>query len=84
MNKERFNLIIKIVERADKMNLMMFDRMSLIMDLEIADNEYNLRLKDLLIADNFNFGHDIVGIQNNIDRNNSKMTEYFIPRFAEN
>jgi hypothetical protein len=60
----------------------MFDRFSLIMDLECADNEFNLRLNDFLNADDFNFTHDIVGIQNNINRQIMKFENCFVPRFA--
>lgn len=42
-----------------------------------------LRLQDLLEADDFNFIHDIVGIDNYIDRTTGKLTGFFEPRFAE-
>lgn len=54
------------------------------MDLENADNKFNLRLNELLGADDFNFAHDIVGIVNNIDRNNPTEFNYFVPRYANN
>lgn len=76
------DLMGDIAKRADEMNLLMFDRMSLIMDLEVATREFNLRLEELLNADNFNFSHDVVGIQQNIDRENVKMNGVFVPRFA--
>lgn len=80
--KQRFDLIMKIVDRAEEMGLIALDRLTLSIDLEFADNKFDLRLDDLLNADNFNFSHDIVGIQNNIDRWNEKMDETFVPRFA--
>ena len=83
MRKERLELIMKIAERAEELDLLMFDRLSLIMDLDFADSKFNLRLKELLNADNFNFSHDIVGIQQNIDRQNKTMSDFFVPRFAE-
>lgn len=82
MSKENFELIVDIAKRAEKMNLLMFNRMSLITDLEHAAEEFNLRLTEFLNADDFNFSHDIVGIQNNIDRQNGKMQGIFVPRFA--
>lgn len=82
MKKDQLELMEKIVKRADDLGILMFDRMSLWMDLEVATKEYDLRLEELLNADNFNFAHDIVGIQNHIDRRESKMDEIFIPRFA--
>lgn len=41
-----------------------------------------LRLQELLKADNFNFGHDILGIRNCIDRETGKLVGHFRPRYA--
>lgn len=81
-NEETFLKIVDITKRAEEKNLLMFDRMSLIMDLECANEEFNLRLEDLLNADDFNFAHDIIGIQNNLNREERKMGNLFVPRFA--
>lgn len=81
--KEKFELIVKIAKRAEEMDLVMFDRISLIMDLECADEEFDLRLEELLAADNFNFSHDVAGIQNNLNRQKRKMGNTFVPRYAE-
>ena len=75
-------IISEITKRAEKVNLLAFDRLSLMMDIECAHKEFNLRLNDLLNADEFNFAHDIIGIQNNIDRKNVKMANCFVPRFT--
>ena len=82
MTKERIETIIEIAKRAEDLDLLMFERISLLMDLEIADKEFNLRLNDLLNTDDFNFAHDIVGIQRHIDRRERKMDTSFLPRFA--
>ncbi|MBZ9622882.1 hypothetical protein G9F71_008450 [Clostridium sp. FP2] len=82
MKRENFELIIKIAKRAEENGLLMFDRMSLIMDLECAKEEFNLRLDDFLNADNFNFSHDIYGIQSNLNRQTKKMENFFLPRFT--
>lgn len=82
--KEQIELIVLIAKRADKMGLMAFDRMSLIMDLQTANDEFNLRLQEFLDADDYNFAHDIVGIQNNINRLERKMENIFVPRYASN
>jgi hypothetical protein len=60
------------------------ERSTLLMDIESADNAFNMRLEDWLKADNFNFAHDVVGIVNNIDRSKFPATEFhlFVPRFA--
>ncbi|MFW6008107.1 MAG: hypothetical protein ACOCP8_02475, partial [archaeon] len=59
MKDKRLKFISKIVDRAEEKDLVAFDRISLEMDLELADQKFNLRLDELLKADNFNFSHDI-------------------------
>ncbi len=84
MEKKRneMKIISKIVERADNLNLLYDDRISLMMDLDVANKEFDLRLNELLEADEFNFSHDICGIQNNIDRTTKTFMNCFVPRFA--
>jgi len=84
MSKEKFESIVKIAERAEQMNITSSDRLSLIMDIEAATDEFNLRLEELLNADNFNFAHDVCGIQKNINRETKKIENFFVPRFARN
>lgn len=81
--KNRFELYAKICERAEK-NGYDGERISLMMDIESADKKFNLRLEELLNADDFNFCHDINGIENNIVRNAFPATDFglFVPRFA--
>lgn len=81
-SKSDLLIITKIVERADNMGLMYFDRLSLIMDLQCANEKFNLRLDEFLKADDFNFSHDISGIQHHIDRNTKTFQNCFVPRFA--
>lgn len=80
---EQLELITKIVERASDLGILTVDRESLHIDLDVAMKEFNLRLEELLNADNLDFSHDIIGIQLNIDRRNFKMNDVFVPRFAE-
>lgn len=82
VNKEKMDVIIKIVERADEMGLLMFDRLSLLMDMEIAAEQFDLRLDELLLANPFDFSHDIVGIENNINRETKIVENIFLPRYA--
>jgi hypothetical protein len=42
-----------------------------------------LRLDDLLAADDFNFIHDITGINRHLDRENYALTDGFSPRFSK-
>ena len=84
--KERFMMYVEIAKRAEEMAIYKGERHTLLMDLESADNAFNLRLEDLLKADNFNFAHDVVGIVNNINRAEFPATDFglFVPRYAEN
>lgn len=82
MNNENKESIKGIVDRADKNNLLQFDRLSLMMDLDLAVKEFNLKVDELLEADDFNFAHDIVGIQNHIDRQNKIFINHFLPRYS--
>lgn len=82
--KEKFLMYIKIAQRAEGMDLYKGERSTFLMDLESADNAFNLRLDDLLNADDGNFAHDIVGIVNNIDRSSFPATNFglFVPRYS--
>lgn len=83
MNREKMDLYVKICERAERQGYT-GDRMSLMMDIESADNVFNLRLEDWLNADDMNFVHDINGIVNCIVRDSFPSTNFglFVPRFA--
>ncbi len=82
-DKEKFLMYVKIAQRAEGMDLYTGDRFSFLMDLEHADKAFDLRLEDLLNADDFNFAHDVVGIVNNINRKTLEFN-HFLPRFAKN
>lgn len=84
--KEKFMMYIKIAQRAEGMSLYHGERSTFLMDLESADNVFNLRLEDLLNADDLNFAHDVVGIVNNINRAEFPATDFglFVPRYASN
>lgn len=81
-NKEKFMTYVKIAQRAEGMGIYNGERLALLMDLENADNVFDLRLEDLLKADDMNFAHDIVGIVNNINRKNPIDFNLFVPRYA--
>ena len=80
--KEKFMMYVKIAQRAEGMDLYKGERFTFMMDLENADNVFNLRLEELLNADDFDFAHDIIGIVNNIDRRNPTDFNLFVPRYA--
>lgn len=85
-NKERFMMYVEIAKRAEEMDLYNGERMTLLMDLESADNVFNLRLEDLLKADDYNFAHDVLGIMSNINRSEFPAKDFglFVPRYASN
>lgn len=83
-SKEKFMMYVKLAQRAEGMGIYNGERITLLMDIEHADKVFNLRLEDLLNTDDGNFAHDIMGIVNNIDRNNPTDFNLFVPRYAEN
>lgn len=84
MNKERYKKYVEIAKRAENEGVYKGERINLLMDIESADQKFNLRLDDWLKADNFNFAHDIFGIIDNINRTEFPATDFgfFVPRFA--
>ncbi len=75
-------IIDQIVARAHEMFPEM-EATDFAMDVVATHNHAcRLRLADLLAADNFNFVHDIVGIENRLDRETLQLTRGFWPRFA--
>lgn len=41
-----------------------------------------LRLADLLAADDFNFAHDVFGIERHLNRETGQLGNFFSPRFS--
>lgn len=74
--------IADIAKKADEKGLCMFDRMSLIMDLQAVHKQFNLNLNEFLNANDFDFTHDIMGIQHNINRETKELENCFLPRFS--
>lgn len=59
------------------------DRMTLEMDLIACHmNDTRLDLHALETADDFNFSHDVFGIERHINRDTGKLERFFVPRFA--
>ena len=79
---ERFNTIVRIVERAEAMGIDKGTRITRIMDMENADKQFALRLDDFLAADELDFCHDFNGIQCNMNRLTGRVENLFVPRFA--
>lgn len=57
-------------------------RLDLLMDVTAVHLWNQLRLKDMLGADDFNFAHDISGICNCLGRETGQLTSNFSPRFS--
>ncbi len=59
------------------------DRQDVLMDVTACHfGPQKLRLDDLLAADNFNFMHDVGGINKYLDRETNRLTDCFLPRFS--
>ena len=82
MDKERFEKQYQIVLRAEALGIGQADRFTRMLDIGFADKQFNLRLDDFLNADDENFTHDFVGIQNHMDREQCLVVDCFVPRFA--
>jgi hypothetical protein len=85
---EERDLIIKIAWRADaeifKPHKIEQTVLDTTMDLSACIAQgMPLKLRDLLMADEGNFAHDICGIRRHIDRTTGKLGGCFLPRFAD-
>ena len=82
LTTEQLALTMEIVNRSEKLGLMQGDKLTALIDLEKATERFNLRLADMLNADDFNFSHDFVQIQNDINRATGEFSGRFLPRFT--
>ena len=82
LNKEQLALTMEIVNRSEKLGLMQGDKLTALIDLEKATERFNLRLADMLNADDFHFSHAFVPIQNDINRATGEFSGRFLPRFT--
>ena len=87
VTKEDEVTISKIVDRYMEFHYSLgipkqYQRMDLIMDIEATHLANPLRLNDLLNADDFNFTHDLIGIQQHLDRTTCKLNNCFVPRYS--
>jgi len=80
VTKEEQTVITKIVKRAVELGITN-DSMSTVMDLEATHaNGCPLDFEKLLACDDFNFVHDITGINRHIDHETGKLKACFLPR----
>jgi hypothetical protein len=73
---QKNKIIDSILDRADKHRLLWKDKITLFMDLDNADLDWGL----LDSFDDDNFYHDIIGIQNNMNRKTGQLDQHFLPR----
>lgn len=76
------DVLERIVERAASLTLL--DRSGLHMDLHsVHVHNVPLKLEDFLVGQSSDFLHDIYGIHRHLDRGTGKLTDGFLPRFAD-
>lgn len=82
-SKEEYRLAEQIAERAHRLvpDYRIIDAEMDVMAVHLNDTK--LRLQDLLEASDFEFAHDVFGIQRHIDRSTGKLQDCFMPRFAD-
>ena len=90
MDKERFLKFVKICERAEEkfgktvINNRYGERFNRMMDLQSADEIFNLRIDEFLVANDEDFYHDVFGIWTESNRETYPCTfGLFVPRFAK-
>ena len=88
--KEEYATISKVLDRYQEQHFSLGvpkqfqrSRMDIFMDIEATHcNGCKLDLNALLKADDFNFMHDMIGIQGHINRQNGGLEDCFVPRCA--
>ncbi len=83
------DLVGEIAERAERMGAkhrhVADRRKRLDYEMDITATHANgcpLRLRDLLDADDFNFAHDVFGIERHLNRETGALENCFLPRYA--
>ena len=80
VTKEQLELIEECAIRAEAHG---FEKINTMMDLTYCiEGGCNLRLKEMLDAEDFNFLHDVAGINRHLDHNTHSLRGGFWPRFA--
>ena len=60
------------------------DFMDIQMDIQAVHTVCKLDLRKLLTADDFNFDHDIYGIERHLNRSTGELENFFVPRCVLN
>lgn len=79
-----YNKYSAICDRAERLEILTGEKITAIMDIESADDKFNLRLGEWLDASDADFAHDFCGIAQNVNRSTFPATDFgnFVPRFA--
>ncbi len=85
-DKATMELESKVADRAVTMAKkygIEYKKMTALMDIDACHSNGNpLKLSELLNADDFNFGHDVFGIRQHIDRTTGTLQDCFVPRYS--
>lgn len=79
---DNLDIRIAILDRAKKMGITQGDRTTQAIDLMNAEEQFHLDWEDWLNAEDFDFAHDFIGIQNHMNRETMRCEDFFVPRFA--
>ena len=87
LSRDEFDHVLKIARRAEAL----FEAAGInqtfqdtVMDVSACHaNGTPLMLAELSEAKGYDFAHDILGIRRHIDRNNGKLLNCFVPRYAK-
>lgn len=79
MKKIKTDTILNVLKRAEDLGIIQ-DRMTLFLDLYNVNNIIDLDFERLANFNDFDFTHDIIGIQKNFNRQTKILENYFLPR----
>lgn len=82
LKKDDYSIISKIIDRGILLKIINTNRVTAFIDLTKGIEYFDIDVNQLYNADDFNFCHDIIGIQNNINRTTGKFENCFIPRYS--
>lgn len=86
-SKSEADIICQIADRANLLSKkydIEYKYMTAMMDITACHaNGNELRLDELLKADDSNFAHDVFGIRRHINRETGKLENCFLPRYSK-
>lgn len=79
LTKENAEIAAKIARRAVEINPEI-DQLTIQMDISAASIQNDFDFERLLEFDEFNFMHDVIGINKHLNRDTGEITQGFLPR----